>query len=714
MRSRYQRAFRRMLLDMHIPDWDPAFLSRYDPAQLAERYQRAGVAAVMLYCKSHVGLCYWPTPHGRVHSGLRGRDVVGELLAGLQERGIATCAYYSVVFDNWAAEVHPDWRQRTVAGLDLQNLFRYGWCCLNHPAYRAYERAQIDDLVARYAFDALFLDMPFWPLICACDQCRERYRREDAGEIPEVIDWTSAAWCRFQAARERWSSDLIAELRAVARARRPELGFYHNLSPALANWTFAQPLAASALDDFIGGDLYGDRVEQLVVSKLMSNLTETRPAEFMTSRCVNLADHVRLKRTADMTAQASAATALSSAFLFIDAIDPIGTTSAGVYERIGAVFAATAAYEPFLGGDPIEDIGVYFSIDSQMDFAENGTPVLRQPAPSVTYPHLRAVRGACRLLQRAHLPFGVITRRQLASLGRYRVLVLANVLRLDAEEVAAVRAYVRAGGRVYASRYTSLVSTGGTRHEDFQLADVLGCHFAGEEQGPIVYLRPAEPALATALAPQDYVSQAVGEGEAKPPGMIVAVPFGCGMPRLSQVLEGHALATLTLPYGYPHAGTAADRHWSSVHSSPPWEDTDIPVVVENSYGSGRAVYSTFDLERTDAEANETLFLHLIRSLLPGSPAFAADTHPAVWVNAFDQPESSRVMISLLNYQAEQPPAPVPVRLTVRRPTGRRFTSLRRVPEDRPLAYRLGDDGALHAELDRLELLAMLLAEYAAV
>ena len=30
--SKYQQSYRRMLVDMHIPDWDPAFLSRYDPA----------------------------------------------------------------------------------------------------------------------------------------------------------------------------------------------------------------------------------------------------------------------------------------------------------------------------------------------------------------------------------------------------------------------------------------------------------------------------------------------------------------------------------------------------------------------------------------------------------------------------------------------------------------------------------------------------------
>lgn len=33
--ARYRQSRRRLLIDMHIPDWDPAFLSRFDPAELA-------------------------------------------------------------------------------------------------------------------------------------------------------------------------------------------------------------------------------------------------------------------------------------------------------------------------------------------------------------------------------------------------------------------------------------------------------------------------------------------------------------------------------------------------------------------------------------------------------------------------------------------------------------------------------------------------------
>ncbi len=705
--SKYQQGLRRMLVDMHIPDWDPKFLSKYDPAAMAERLGQARVNAAMIYCKSHAGLCYWPTRAGKMHAGLHERDVVGEMVGQLGARGIAVCAYYSIVFDNWAVEAHPDWRQRTIAGNDYQGLLRYGLCCQNHPEYRAYEMAQLGDLLSRYQFDALFLDMIFWPLVCACDHCRARFRAEDGKEIPETVDWTSADWCAFQAARERWADDFTAQLMARAKSIAPGIAVTHNLAPALSNWVLGQPLAASRHDTFVAGDLYGDRVEQLVVTRLMLHLSETRPAEFMTSCCVNLGDHVRLREEEQMRAQASAAIASSSAFLFIDAIDPAGTVNPGVYERVGRVFSTTEPYEPFTGGEPVEDVAVYFSWHSQMNFAENGTLLGAVGLPDRSYPHLDGVRGACRALQRAHLPFGVITRKQLGSLDRFRAIVLPNVLRMDREEADAIRAYVRNGGRIYASRYTSLVETSGERHGDFMLADVFGASCETEEPGAFVYLRPSDEPLARWIAPQNFMSCAVTSEAFGPPRPL------CGIPRLKPGPRGRTLASLTTPYGYPSRGNVLDHQWASIHSSPPWNDLDVPTIVRNEFGAGRAVYSAAGIESLEGEAAAKTLVGLVMELLDDRISFTATTHPSVWMSVFDQRDRGRhqMMASFLNYQPELPPVPVPVRFSIRPPAGARFTALRVVPEGRAIPFAIGAGGAIDARLDSIGLLAMVIAEY---
>lgn len=688
---RYADGWRRTLLDMHIPDWDPAFLSRYDPRALGETYRNAGVQSVMLYCKSHVGLCYWPTPHGKVHDAVKERDVVGELVGQLRERDIGVCLYYSISFDNWAVETHPEWRQRTAGGFDLRGILRYGTCCLNNPEYRAYELAQTEDLLSRYDADAVFYDMIFWSLPCGCEHCATRF----GAPLPETVDWTDPSWCAFQAARERWADELAAELASHSKRVRPGIDVTHNFAPALSNWRLGQNPASALHDDFVAGDLYGDRFEQLFVSKLMLNLTNRRPAEFMTSRCVNLQDHVRLKSTEQLKAQALAATAMSSAFLLIDAVDPVGTVSSAVYDRVREVSGTTSPYEPYLGGEPVEDVAVWFSVDSQMDFAENGTPVATPGLPSSDYPHVEAARGACRALQRAHLPFGVVTRKQIGELTRYPAVVLPNVLRMSEAEVAAFRDYVRSGGRLYASRWTSLVSTSGVRHEDFALADVFGCSSAGEEEGQHVFFKP-EPGW---LSAQDYLSVTTG----------VDKPL-CGTPRM-RVGAGRALATLTLPYGYPARGTVLDHRWASIHSSPPWDDTALPAIVDHAAGEGRCVYSAASIEEADAEANEELFIGIVRTLLDGRERFGADAHRSVWMQVTDQTHERRLLVTLLHYPADLPPQGTEAHIWLRPPAGRRFSGLVEVPGERLVAHTLSPDGTLRATVE-VGRLAALLASYA--
>ena len=128
----YLKCQRQILVDMHVPDWDPGFLADYDPIRMVDLYQKSGAQAVMHYCNSHMGLCYWPCSVGEMNKVLKGRDIVGETVTELHRRGIASCAYYSCIFNNWAWTNHPNWRM-VPAGPDGEGTpgSRYGVCCFN-------------------------------------------------------------------------------------------------------------------------------------------------------------------------------------------------------------------------------------------------------------------------------------------------------------------------------------------------------------------------------------------------------------------------------------------------------------------------------------------------------------------------------------------------------------------------------------------------------
>ena len=73
-------AYRRLLVDTHVPDWDPHLLANFDAAEYVHTIAQAGFQSVMQYAKSHVGLCLWQTKVGPLHANMKGRDYFGEVM----------------------------------------------------------------------------------------------------------------------------------------------------------------------------------------------------------------------------------------------------------------------------------------------------------------------------------------------------------------------------------------------------------------------------------------------------------------------------------------------------------------------------------------------------------------------------------------------------------------------------------------------------------
>jgi hypothetical protein len=632
----YLRARRRMLLDMHIPDWDPAFLRSYEPEVLAGLYARAGADGALIYCKSHLGLSYWPTPVGGIHPAADQRDLVGETKLALENHGIGVAAYHSVIFDNWAGERHPDWRVQPMESYHGREFpGRYITMCANHRDYRQYEKTQITALVDRYDFGALWLDMAFWTAVCVCVSCTTRFRAETGLNIPDRVDWQDSTWCEFQSARERWIAEFFVELRDAARAVRPGLPVTHNLAPGLNGWFHGQQSDHAQLDTFAAGDLYGGRDQETFVLALMRSLTPGELTEFMTSRTTNLNYHCSTKSEHEMLIEACAAVAYGSAFLFIDAIDPSGHLNPKTYDRIGRVFTETKEFDPFTGGAPLEDVAILYSDASRMDPTEVSGQGGVGGAPN---PHQRAVIGISRILRRLHIPFGVLTHNTLATrISEFKVIVLPEAVRLSAEACDVIRQFVRSGGAVYASGGTGLLQAEGRRLDDFLLADVFGCSAIGIEDGEGVYYRPATESLTMASGADPYLP---------------AKPVPGWTPRVC-LTGGTALATLNLPFGYPTPRSQPGHDFASIHSSPPWQEhPENPTLVVNRYGAGRAVYSTCAIEAEQSQPHQEFLSVIMREVLELRPRVTAEAHPDIWVIGSDQPDRDRVVISILQWTEE--------------------------------------------------------------
>jgi hypothetical protein len=686
MSAWYESAYRRAVIDMHITDHDPRFLANLDPAAYVDALVTARAQSAVIYAHSHVGLCLYPTRVGEMHSGLRGRDTLREIIERCHAHDIAAVLYVSAIHDRWAYQHHPEWRMVRADGRQAAESSRHGFCCPNSP-YRTYLSALATEICQNYALDGIRFDMTFWPVVCYCRHCQARFADEVGGDLPRTIDWSDPHWVAFQHKREDWLVEFATLQMTTVKKIKPQVSVEHQASTYTHTWLLGVDERLARQCDFLQGDFYGDALQGSFARKLFRNLGEHQPSGFETSIGVELTNYTTLKSEALLTCKASAALADGCAFIFIDSIEPDGSLNPEVYQRMGRVLARTQPYEPFLGGVPCQDVAIYLSTASKFDPADNGKPVDSREL-SGRQPHVEAALNVARALCEHHLPFGVITRRNLGELARFPVLVLPNVLQLDDEEVAALRAYVRAGGALFASRTSSLIDEHGQRRADFALADVYGISVRGDTAEAFTYIAPAPG------------------HEALFPGYTSRYPLGSPVGQL--LLQPHAgvqvLGTLVLPYTNP----ADPEHYASVHNNPPGIWTEAPAIVHNLYGRGQAIYCAVDLDAS--EVHRAVLVELLRRLAPPF-SFEADAPVPVEVTLWRQPDQRRFILTLVNFPKDLPSIAMEgIRVRVRL-HGRVPTRVTLLPEQQAIAYTLSED-YLVLEAPRLETLAMFAIEYA--
>ena len=164
--------YSRLLVDSHITDLRSEYMSRFSPEEQVQLTKLSGVEAAMVYACDHNGNCYYPTRIGHQHTGLKGRDAFGETVAGLRRAGIPTIAYYTVIYHNDCARRFPE--SSVIDSLGNTRDGRYLHCCPNNPQSTLFFQSQLREIL-QYDLDGLFIDMTFWPAVCVCPACRQKY-----------------------------------------------------------------------------------------------------------------------------------------------------------------------------------------------------------------------------------------------------------------------------------------------------------------------------------------------------------------------------------------------------------------------------------------------------------------------------------------------------------------------------------------------------------
>jgi hypothetical protein len=689
----YQHAYRRVVVDMHLAGWDETFLSEFDAHNYVEMLKLARARSAVVTAHSCVGYFSYPTQVGEMHPCLNGRDLFGEVLDLCHQNDIKVVAICVVIYDRWAYDHHPEWRiiledgqeAREHLGFGLVKNPRHGLCCPNAPSYREYIQAMATEIMTRYDVDGIRFDMTLWPAVCYCPHCQKRYQDETGEALPRIVDWTDPKWVRFQHKREEWLVDFANLATTAARKVRPGASVEHQSSTYLFDWSVGVTHHLAKHSDFLQGDFYGDALQGSVVRKLLYNLTENLPYGFETSFCERIEDHTNFKPRELLSAKAHAAIAGGGAMIFIDALDPVGTLNRATYTRLKGVFEEIEPYERYLGGDACQDVAVYLSTISKFNPADSGK---RANDPSLTSesPHLTAFWNAGQTLLTNHIPFGVITQKDLPRLSQYSLILLPDILLMEEAEAEAFRAYVANGGCLYASKTSGLVRADGVKQADFMLADLFGVTFQGETKEAYTYAAPVK----------GYENLLAGYSQKYPFGlsstqMLVAAGPGT-----------EVLGTITLPYTDP----ADNNHFAWIHSNPPGIATRYPALTLHKYGKGRVVYASGALEN----AVKQNFLKAIIDLFNPSFSFKAQAPGCVELTLYHQPEQKRYRINLLNFQKDLPNIPVTgikvwVKLNGKKPE--RVTVL---PQAKALPFEIDGD-YVRIRVPKLETFCMLAVDY---
>ena len=273
-----------------------------------------------------------------------------------------------------------------------------------------------------------------------------------------------------------------------------------------------------------------------------------------------------------------------------------------------------------------------------------------------------------------------------ASLARFRTHVLPNAAVMSDQQCEQLRQFVAKGGRILATHQTSLFDGNGARRPDFGLADLFGCHVAGEPEGPLrnayMTLRHAHPALAGL------------EGISRTIGPVHRQPIQGAKP------EDVALTLVPSYPDLPMERVFTDRR-----------ETDIPMAICRSVGAGRVAYLPMDLDRTFAELGHGDHLALLKAMLTWvhdePQPLVIDGPGLVDVACWQQQQSITAHLVNLNnpmtmrgsYREAVPVGPYRLRLQM--PTDRKALGARLLSAGQVVPFRV-DGSWIEAEVPHID------------
>ncbi len=429
---------RQVHLDFHTSPLIAGVGSEFNAEEFADRFAEAKVNSVTVFAKCHHGLSYYPTTVGHIHPGLTRLDLLGEMIEALHRRDIRAPIYFSVAWDEWAAQFRPEWCQLrhdgSVAAMRVVNdrgvLQPGGWkfLCFQHPGYREYLEAQVREVLDMYAVDGLFFDILFLDQGACWNEASVRLREER--HLMEIDESTRL---RLEVLEV---NSFVEHFTSLVRAQVPQASIFYNTSSSFLDSTFG---SRSRQKFFTHWEIESLPSGQWGYYHFPRQARQTRewgqPWLGMTGRFQKMwGDFGGIKPQPALEFECFRSQAHGGGNSVGDQLPPRGRLELAAYDLIGAVYAKCEAVESFYeGSNSLPEAAILLPSWPGGD----GTAACKSE------------EGAVLMSEEAHYDCAVLDDAD--ELHRFPVLILPDSVRMSPRLLPKLRAYYEEGGKLILS-----------------------------------------------------------------------------------------------------------------------------------------------------------------------------------------------------------------------------------------------------------------------
>ena len=663
--------YRQVHLDFHTSGDIASVAEEFDGDTFAGTFAASGVDTVNVFAKCHHGYSYYPTSVGTMHPGLS-RDLLGEQIAALHKRGIRAPIYVSVLWDDLAGELHPEWIVATREGKLLMRppLTNHsplngetGWTTMDvSTGYGDYVVAQVAELCSRYDVDGFWFDI-VWPEPNYSTSAQARLRKAGVQlDDEEAVHAHSVQL--LHAFRERISS--------TVRALAPGATVFFNGSVnARVADTLSQQTHLEVESLPTSGADWG-YMHYPVASRFAR--TFGLPIVGMTGRFhKSWADFGGLKTRNQLLYECGTILSAGGQISIGDQLDPRGRLDAAVYRTIKAVYEPVRDLEPWLrGSTAVVELAV-IGAQSTAAVGELASNQFAQLNPEV--------EGIAQLLLESAIQFDIVDPDR-ADFTEYSAVVIPNGYVPSALVLAHLEDARAAGVKLISSGTACLSSD-----SDFLLPD-FPVSYRGVAPTVPSYLRFGEfdEASSGVASDYDYVFYDAAH-------LVEVVGDATGLGQLSRARNDRTW-----------------EHFTSHSHAPVGESLNSPVAVMSAdylYFAAPlfGAYSTNEYWVYKAAAREILSRFLGQQML----TFRGPSWIEASVRRQEVDSVVREVVHLTAFQARRSAHPVPrvddggsvsnTALTLR--VDREVTSVYVAPSGEQLQFTQ-TDGFVHVELPAID------------